>query len=231
MKRSELIGISVAVVLLVVGFIVFQVLGLLELDRRIGTAQVMEIVIFFVLVLVTLIYAKRTAEIAKATDQQTKEIRSQADASVRMAKEMREQTKTLRETISMSIRPFVSLEVISIREDDSYPFAPPREILVELQSTGKGPATNLVLTCEGHGKKVEYSQIELSSLNVGDKESFSLRRTTTVSDNGVRVAYVLLLVDYNDELGDMWRKTLQIDKNDGWKPGEVSSERLLGDEQ
>ena len=72
MTRNELIAMLVAVALLVIGLIMFNLRGV-----NINTAQVIEIIILFALVLVTTIYAKRTAEIANATKNQAREIREQ----------------------------------------------------------------------------------------------------------------------------------------------------------
>ncbi len=187
--------------------------------------NISQVLLMFALVLITCIYAMRTAAIANAT-------KEQADASVKMAEEMREQTKTLRETVSMSIRPSVSIKVIKITGGDSYPFEPPAELYIELQNTGKGSAKNLSVTCEGKDKKIEYTKIELPSLNVGDKPlRFSIHRKTAISDDGVRIAYVLLKALYNDELGEIWSTTLQIDKDAKWKAGEITPpERLFGGE-
>ncbi len=175
-----------------------------------------------ILVVVTGIYAWRTHVLSKATEKQ-------AEASVKMAKHMRKQTETLRETVSMSVRPSVSIEVLNISGGLNYPFEPPDGLYVELQNTGKGPARNLVLTCEAQDKKVEYSKIELPSLNVGDKRQFSIHKTTAISDDGVRVAYVILEALYNDELEKAGYTTLQIDRDEGeWKPGEITSGSKFG---
>ena len=70
MRRNETIGIIVFIALLAAGFVIFDLCGILELSGKIDTAQVIEIIILFALVLATFIYAKRTAEIADATKEQ-----------------------------------------------------------------------------------------------------------------------------------------------------------------
>ena len=177
----------------------------------IAPADWVQIMLTFGLVLATIQYAISAAK--------------QADASVKMAEQMRKQTETLRETVSMSVHPSVSIEVLKISGGDNYPFEPPAELYIELQNTGKGSARNLVVTCESQGKKVEYSKIELPSLNVGDKPRFSIHRTTPISGDELRVAYVLLKALYNDELGEIWSTTLQIDRDGKWKAGEIITER------
>jgi len=187
-------------------------------------SDLIQIILMGVLVIITGIYAWRTFAISNAT-------KKQADASVKMAKQMRKQTETLRETVSMSIRPSVSIEVINVKGSDRYPFEPPTELYIELQNTGKGPARNLVVTCESQDKKVDYSKKELPSLNVGDKPRFSIHRTTPISGDELRVAYVKLKTVYNDILEETWITTLLIEK-DGkdWKPGEITSKRRFGGE-
>jgi len=176
------------------------------------------------LVVVTGIYAWRTFAMSTTA-------KKQANVSVKMAEEMRKQTETLRETVSMSVRPSVSIDVTRIQGGNTYSFEPPSGLSIRLQNKGKGPARNLVVTCEGQGNKVEYTKMESPSLDVGGEWSFSLRRITSTSDNELRVAYVLVKAVYNDELGEGWRVTLQIDKDGtSWKPGEITTERIFGGE-
>jgi hypothetical protein len=76
MSRNEIIALSVSASVFAV------VIASFLAGSSINIAQAIEITITFVLVLITTIYVKRTSDIAKAT-------KEQADASVRMAKEMR----------------------------------------------------------------------------------------------------------------------------------------------
>ena len=71
MIKCEIVKISIAVVVFV------GALSALILRNVITPAQAIEITILFALVLVTVIYAKRTSEIAKATEQQAEEMREQ----------------------------------------------------------------------------------------------------------------------------------------------------------
>lgn len=184
-------------------------------------SDLIQIILMGLLVVVTGIYAWRTFAISKAS-------KKQADASMKMAKQMRKQTETLRETVSMSVRPSVSIEVLKISGGDNYLFEPPTELYFELQNAGKGPARNLVVTCEAQDKKVEYSKIELPSLNIGDKRRFLIHRTTAISDDEVRVAYVSLKALYNDELEKTLYIELQIDRGEGeWRSGEITSGGLF----
>ena len=81
MTKTEIIKLFVAVIIFAVVIAVVAVLG------RIDTAQTIQLIITFVLVLVTVAYVKRTAEIASAT-------KEQAHASVKMAKTMVKPTLT-----------------------------------------------------------------------------------------------------------------------------------------
>ena len=71
MRRNEIIGLCIAIAIFaaVVSFIIRKDI--------IITAQAIEITILFVLVLVTIIYAKRTSDIAEATKEQAREVREQ----------------------------------------------------------------------------------------------------------------------------------------------------------
>ena len=86
------------------------------------------------------------------------------------------------------------------------------------------------MTGEGQNNKLEYSKIEFPSLNVGDKKEFSIHLITDISTEEVKVAYVILKAVYNDELGESWFVTLQIDKDGkSWKAGETTSGKLFGE--
>jgi len=85
MSKKEIIGLFVA------GIIFAIVLAGVLLLKLIDTAQAIQIVLSFVLVLITTIYVKRTADIAQATREQAQATVKQADASVKMAKEIEEQ--------------------------------------------------------------------------------------------------------------------------------------------
>jgi len=151
----------------------------------------------------------------------------QAVASVKMAEEMTEQNKTLKETVSVSIRPSISINLTRTEGGTTYPFEPPVALSFRLQNKGKGTANNLIMTCEKQNKELEYSIIELPYLNVGDERGFSIRRITDVSAQEIRVAYVILEVLYNDDLGEDWHVTLEVYKDDkSWKAGETTCERL-----
>jgi hypothetical protein len=151
-----------------------------------------------------------------------------ATASVKTANAMIEQNKTLRETVSISVRPSVSIEITRIGAGKHYPFEPPGAFVFLLQNKGKGAARNVVVTCEGQDQKVEYSKVELPSLNVGDVREFDIHRRTDVLAKEIRVAYVIFEVTYNDDLGEIWLLKLEIDKDgESWKAGETTCERLF----
>ncbi len=65
MRKNEYIGFAVAILLLIAVLAVFR--------SRISTAQAIEIIITFALVLITVVYVKRTAEISKANTKMVKE--------------------------------------------------------------------------------------------------------------------------------------------------------------
>jgi hypothetical protein len=71
MKRNDIIGLVVAIAVFA-GAIAF-----ILSKNIIITSQAIEVTLLFVLVLVTIIYAKRTSEIADATKKQAREVREQ----------------------------------------------------------------------------------------------------------------------------------------------------------
>ena len=50
----------------------------------------------------------------------------------KMADEMRKQTENLRETVSMSVRPSVSINITRVQGGDTYPFEPPSGLSTQL---------------------------------------------------------------------------------------------------
>ncbi|MDP2718436.1 MAG: hypothetical protein Q8P44_01180 [Dehalococcoidia bacterium] len=132
MSKKEIIG------LLVAGIIFAIVLAIVLSLKLIDVAQAIQIIITFVLVLVTVVYVKRTADIAKATKQQ-------ADASMKMAEEMREQWQS-------EARPHLLLRL----KDGCVPWDPNsggvvgaggpmdwKPFTVMIANGGKGPAVNI----------------------------------------------------------------------------------------
>jgi len=134
MRRNEIIAITVALILLV------AVISPLALKDIIDTAQTIEIVITFTLVLITAIYVKRTSDIAEATKEQAKATKEQADASVKMAEEMREQRYD-------AVRPVI--DIINIEQTplelarQAYEKKPPNELRCKLCNVGVGPAIDV----------------------------------------------------------------------------------------
>ena len=70
MRRNEIITLSVAIIILVLGLLALRLYGILELSSKMGTAEAMEIIILFVLVLITTIYVKRTSDITNVAKEQ-----------------------------------------------------------------------------------------------------------------------------------------------------------------
>lgn len=205
--------------LLIAGGVLIAALAPLVFFKAITTAEAINITVVSFLVFATFMYAKRTAETANAAKQQ-------ADASMKMAEEMKEQTETLKKTISLSVRPSISLIVFNIAGQHNYLFEPPNLLEFEVRNTGKGPAMNVAITCEAKMPEVEYTKIESPYLNVGDKPRYSITRIRKDSDDKLKTPYLLLNVIYNDQLGESWRTTLQIDLNGQWKSGETITEEL-----
>ncbi len=124
MNRNEKISLYVAGAIFAVVLVVTKSLKLID------TAQAIQIIISFVLVLITAVYVKRTSDIAQAT-------REQADASVKMAKEMREQRRPI--VVQEAIEPkgtafsLGDAEDIEITPSDCF----------QIHNIGNGPAIEL----------------------------------------------------------------------------------------
>ncbi len=87
MKRNEYFGLALAIALLTVVLAVFR--------NEICTAQAIEIIITFTLVLITVIYVKRTAEIAKANIEMVTEAEKARFATFRPILKVDEHTDTI----------------------------------------------------------------------------------------------------------------------------------------
>jgi len=164
MTKTEIIKLFVAVIIFAVVIAVVAVLG------RIDTAQTIQLIITFVLVLVTVTYVKRTAEIASATREQAKAAKEQAAASVRMAEEMREQR-----------RPIVVPQVARA-QGVPYKLAPEdvsnniTSDYFEIYNVGNGPAIDLeALLLKSNKKKVPVKYTK-TFLRHGNKEPFLFPR-------------------------------------------------------
>ncbi|MDY6918544.1 MAG: hypothetical protein SVP26_11525 [Chloroflexota bacterium] len=86
MKRNEITGLVVAVVALVLLFVGLEALscyGIWDVTSKLNTGQIMEVIVLFVLVLVTVVYAKRTSEIGTATREQAEEMKRHRYDAVR----------------------------------------------------------------------------------------------------------------------------------------------------
>ncbi len=67
----------IPILIVVLGLPALIIFGFVDLSAKIDLGQVMEIIIFAVLVVVTTIYAERTSSIAKAAKKQAEEMREQ----------------------------------------------------------------------------------------------------------------------------------------------------------
>lgn len=134
MKGNEITVLCVSTALLVLVFVVLGLFGVLELSNKIDTSQLIQIIITFVLVLVTVAYVKRTADIAKATKQQ-------ADASVKMAE--------------VASRPYIIQRAMF---NSTTPGSPPDFDYFEIYNAGNGPAIEVEISAFDKEKKRRSSQ-------------------------------------------------------------------------
>jgi hypothetical protein len=130
--------------LFISGIIFATALAFILRYELIDTAQAIQIIISFVLVLITAIYVKRTAEIAKAAKEQT-------EASIKMAEEMREQRYD-------AVRPVIDIVIMKqsmkgeelIKQGlDAKEGKLPKDLPCKLRNVGVGPAIELYSFIEG----------------------------------------------------------------------------------
>ncbi len=132
MSTKEVISISVA---LVVFGIAVTILNLMNI---ILTAETIEIVILFILASATLIYAKRTSEIADATKEQAKEAREQ-------------RIMTSRPVIIQKAVVETETELCTFGSRDWFSY-------FEVYNAGNGPAIEVEISLLNKGKEPIHSQ-------------------------------------------------------------------------
>jgi len=185
MRRNEIVALSVAVAVFA------AVLASLILETIINTAQAIESTVLFVLVCVTTIYTKRAAEAADAAKQQ-------ADASIKMAKDMRNASS-----------PFITMQWGAADRNN-------KQISVNLENEGFGPALNLKCYLTHKELDFSYKSSVYTTFKVGQKYPLSLD-----SENFDFKAWNGLSIncDYGSILGDKFRSILRCEseKIEVWK--------------
>jgi len=168
-----------------------------------------------VLVMVTAFYvvltrslSKSAAKQADASAKMAEEMREQAEASVKMAEEMREQTIELRKAHSQQIRPVVRVNRVngSLRGQ-------PR---VVIRNVGRGDATNGTAKIEGQGCRFkEQSYWSLSPDPEKDKP-FTFERDEGEPQETVD-SQPRIVIECDDMDGVRWRfvRKLRVDDNTG----------------
>ena len=172
MTRKEVIGFFVACIIFAIVFAITSGLKLINPAEA-------QIIITFVLVLITAVYVKRTSDIAKAT-------KEQADASMKMAEEMREQR--YKDSLPLLV-PYIT------RRSNVTQKLEPNEVAYEMLRTGvgsditwhnqgKGVAINgrysfwSAALDNPPGKSVYYPPRYLKTLGAGEEEQTSLEQTS-----------------------------------------------------
>lgn len=149
MRRNEIIVLCVAVSALVIALIRLTLLDV------INTAQGIEIMITFVLVLVTVTYVRRTEEIADTAREQAEATRQQADATVNMAEEMANtRYDAFRPIIDIVEMPMEATEILKHGfEAKEGKF--PENLPCELHNIGVGPAIGVssFITVPSNGER------------------------------------------------------------------------------
>jgi hypothetical protein len=146
-------------VLAIVGFVFIIVVSILGAINKDDT-QVYTLVLYAGLVVVTMLYAYFTMEVANAT-------RNQADASIRMAEEMRAQTV-------MGSRPItIPRPVHAPNLSDIYKGQPNEWFqFFEVYNAGNGPAVNLEVAMLNEKKAMQELQLQ-PFLRAGEHITFT----------------------------------------------------------
>jgi hypothetical protein len=110
------------------------ILVVLYLFDLIDVAQAIQIILTFALVSVTAVYVRRTAEIANATKQQ-------AEASIKMAKEMENSRyDTVRPVIDIEVKTLSNIELAKQAYTQTGQLELPKNLYCRLSNIGLGPA-------------------------------------------------------------------------------------------
>jgi len=188
MTKTEIIKLFVAVIIFAVVIAVVAVLG------RIDTTQTIQLIITFVLVLVTVAYVKRTAEIASAT-------KEQANASVKMAEEMRD-------TRYDALRPIIDFRFRDSEERSGGALGigargeVPSELHGQLCNIGVGPAIDLYSFSKVD--QVTRPRYDFEALKAGE---LSRQVALSVAQEG---SIGILEVYYKDVYDNSFRSRIEI---------------------
>jgi hypothetical protein len=176
LRRNEIIVLCVAVFALAIALIVLTLLD------AINTAQGIEIIITSVLVLVTVGYVRRTAEIADATREQAEATRRQAEASVKMVEEMADTRydafRPIIDIVEMPMEPTEKIAQGCAVADGKFPDGLP----CILRNIGTGPAigvSSFIIVPSNSGQRPrdfgtiaagdETTEMRLSPQQTGDR--------------------------------------------------------------
>ena len=190
MRRSETIALFVA------GIIFAVVISRLMLQDTINTAQAIELTITFVLVCVTSIYVKRTAEIADATKEQAEEMREQRYDAVRPVIDIERKP---RDEDKMA-------EAIAASEGNTS-----RGLSCVLHNIGLGPAIDLYSFVQNPSSG-ERQRHDFGTLA---KEGETYNMNLSVKQEDDRMALVSYYKDVYGRLFESSRGVV-VDKNKGW---------------
>ena len=196
MTKTEILKLFIAVIIFAAVIAVVAVLG------RIDTAQTIQLIITFVLVLVTVAYVLRTAEIAKAT-------RQQADASVKMAEEMKQQRYD-------AVRPIVDIVIkeqsITAQESISQAYgAKPKDLPCKLRNVGVGPAIKVYSFIEdiddpdGNPRRWDFGILP-SAARKGEMEYTQEMRLLLMQKDNQRA----LVAHYEDVYGNTFESIREV---------------------
>jgi len=198
MSRNEIKALSIYVAVFGV------VLASLLLRNVIDIAQAIELVILFTLVLVTGMYVKRTAEIAKAT-------KEQADASMKMAEEMRDARYDALRPIIDIVEQTVEPREMATRAYNAREGIFPKKLSCLIRNIGVGPAIEVYSFIEdarGETRRWDYGSIPVA---IGEEE-MGYRREMPLSLQQ-RGEHKALVVCYKDVYGNLFESSREVTLN------------------
>ncbi len=208
-------GAIIIALLTIIGALALYIIN----RASVNIAQLIQILVTCALAFITLAYVMRTAEIAEATAQQ-------AEASVKMAKEMENQRySTVRPVIDIEVKPLSNMELTKQAYTKAGELQLPKTLLCKLRNIGLGPAIDT------------YSFILLDNDNPVRQKHGVLK----VQDELPKVSLCLeqrdedwfLVVYYRDIYGRSFESTREIiisQKANAFTFGRFDTSRLKKDE-
>ncbi len=217
MSKRHLVVILLPIGVLAIALFVLIGFNLLDLSTKVSVGDLLNIVVLVILVLVTSFYAVQTLEIAKAT-------REQADASVKMAEEMREQRyDAVRPVIDIERHPTELERASVVLNTDGKQERFPDKLTCILRNIGIGPATDVYSftpTVGGERRRQDFGTLPI---NGESGREIPLLSPEQRGDRWFLVAY------YRDLYGRCFESSREVNRSD-WKLGPLDTCKIAKEE-